>query len=265
MVATQERALTLWQDKVTTSVISAGSGDPVVFLHGESGLQWDPFLDALAEIFTVHAPYHPGTAPGSPDAIRSVDDLWDLVLYYRELLESLEVGPVPLIGHSFGGMVACEIAASFPDLVSKLVLIAPLGLWRDDEPVQNWMAMAPPVLVHATFHDSEGPLAQMVAAGLENVGADPERAASFVWALGCTGKFVWPIPDKGLKKRIHRIDSPTLLLWGKSDGIVPVSYAEDFRTRIRGARVEVIEEAGHVPQLEQMERVAGVVRSFLAR
>ena len=49
---------------------TAGSGDPVVFLHGAGGLEWDAFLDGLAERFTVYAPEHPGTTPGDPDGIK---------------------------------------------------------------------------------------------------------------------------------------------------------------------------------------------------
>ena len=73
-----------------------------------------PFLDALAERFTVYAPEHPGTAPGEPDAIREVDSLWDLILCYDELLEHLGLSEVMLVGHSFGAMMACEVAALRP-------------------------------------------------------------------------------------------------------------------------------------------------------
>jgi pimeloyl-ACP methyl ester carboxylesterase len=85
-----------------------------------------------------------------------------------------------------------------------------------------------------------------------------------MWSLACTGKFVWPIPDKGLKKRLHRITAPTLVVWGRQDGLVPPVYAQEFAERIPGARVELVDRAAHMPQLEQTERVAGLVHSFLA-
>jgi pimeloyl-ACP methyl ester carboxylesterase len=81
--------------------------------------------------------------------------------------------------------------------------------------------------------------------------------------MGVTGKFLWPIPDKGLKKRIHRIRVPTLLVWGKEDRIVPPVYAEEFARRIAGARVATVDQAGHAPQAEQPEAVARLVRDFL--
>jgi len=81
--------------------------------------------------------------------------------------------------------------------------------------------------------------------------------------MGATGKFIWPIPDKGLKKRIHRVKAPTLLIWGALDRIVPPVYAEDFARQIAGAKVETVKEAGHAPHLEQPAAVAESVRGFL--
>ena len=132
MVTTQDRTLTTWRDEIETRVKTAGAGPPVVFLHGAYGLQWDPFLDNLSQSHTVYAPEHPGTTPGAPDALKPLDNLWDLVLYYYELFDELGLDAPAVIGHSFGGMVAAEIAATNPERVSKLVLIDPIGLWRDD-------------------------------------------------------------------------------------------------------------------------------------
>jgi pimeloyl-ACP methyl ester carboxylesterase len=84
------------------------------------------------------------------------------------------------------------------------------------------------------------------------------------WAMGATGKFLWPIPDKGLKKRLHRVQAPTLLVWGKEDRIVPPVYAEEFARRIAGARVALVDHAGHAPHLEQPEAVGRLVRGFLS-
>jgi len=90
-----------------------------------------------------------------------------------------------------------------------------------------------------------------------------EAQASLIWAQACTGKFVWPIPDKGLKKRIHRIATPTLIIWGGADGVIPPAYAEEFARRIANSRVALIDAAGHVPHLEQAEHVGRLVRDFL--
>jgi pimeloyl-ACP methyl ester carboxylesterase len=93
-----------------------------------------------------------------------------------------------------------------------------------------------------------------------------ERAdvqANLIWSQACTGKFVWPIPDKGLKKRIHRMVAPTLIVWGAQDRVIPSAYASEFQGRISNSKVELIGGAGHLPHLEQPEIVANLVRSFL--
>jgi pimeloyl-ACP methyl ester carboxylesterase len=84
-----------------------------------------------------------------------------------------------------------------------------------------------------------------------------------VWAQACTGKFVWPIPDKGLKKHIHRITLPTLIIWGRADGVIAPAYAQEFARRIPNSRVEPIDGAGHLPHLERAQRVAQLVDDFL--
>jgi pimeloyl-ACP methyl ester carboxylesterase len=97
---------------------------------------------------------------------------------------------------------------------------------------------------------------------------DPDEVATviadLVWALGATGKFVWPIPDKGLKKRIHRIKAKALIVWGEDDALVSSVYAKEFATRIANSRVEIIKDCGHVPQVEKLDIVRPLVADFLA-
>jgi pimeloyl-ACP methyl ester carboxylesterase len=81
--------------------------------------------------------------------------------------------------------------------------------------------------------------------------------------MGATGKFIWPIPDKGLKKRIHRVTAPTLLLWGEHDRLVPRAYAKAFAGRLKDTRLEVVAGAGHAPHLEQPDATARAVHAFL--
>jgi pimeloyl-ACP methyl ester carboxylesterase len=258
------RSLTVWQGRVPMRVHVRGSGPAVVFLHGPWGLTWGPFLDALARRFTVYAPEHPGTAAGEPDAIQHVDNLWDLILCYDELLEQLGLRDVRLAGHSFGAMMACEVAAMHPARVKRLVLIDPIGLWRDDAPVINWMLLAPADIPAHVFRDPAGAAAQALFA----VPEDPEQAAlartRLSWAMGATGKFIWPIPDKGLRKRIHRVTAPTLLVWGEDDRLVPRAYAKEFAGRLADSRLEVVAGAGHAPHLEQPDATARAVAAFLA-
>ena len=240
-----------------------GSGPPLVYLHGAGGPRWDKFLDALAEQHTVYAPDHPGTGETVRESIYGVESLWDLVLIYDELVDSLGLSSVPLVGSSFGGMIACELAAHRRERVSKLVLLDPIGLWRDDKPVAPYMLLKPADLLTTLFNDVD---AEPVQEFLE-LPTDPQELAialaDSVWALGATGKFVWPIPDKGLKKRLHRISAQTLILWGKQDRLISPAYAQEFADRIADSRVEMIEGAGHLPQWEQLDAVRPLVLDFL--
>jgi pimeloyl-ACP methyl ester carboxylesterase len=261
MAAVEERRIRLWQGKVETRVEISGDGPPLVFLHGPWGIRSDRnFLEHLASSHRVYAPSHPGTTPGDPDAIHQLDEWWDLVVYHGELFDRLGLDMAPMVGHSFGGMLACEIAAAMPGRATKLVLIDPLGLWRDDLPVKNWMILPEDQRRGALFADPAGAAAERFFALPADPAARVEAQAAFIWSQACTGKFV---PDKGLKKRIHRIAVPTLIIWGSADRVIAPAYAHEFAQRIAGARVELIDHAGHLPHLEQPEEVARLVRDFL--
>jgi pimeloyl-ACP methyl ester carboxylesterase len=265
MAAPRSRRIRLWQDRIETEVEISGDGPALVYLHGPWGLPPDrSFVARLAAACTVYAPRHPGTTPGDENAVHALADWLDLVVYYGELFDRLSLAaPFALMGHSFGGLVAAEFAAAVPERLSKLALIDPVGLWRDDNPVKNWMVLRDDERRPSLFTDPQGAAAQTFFAAP----ADPnERAAvlaPFVWAQACTGKFVWPVPDRGLKNRIHRIAAATLLVWGDGDRIISPAYAEEFANRIDGARVKLIAHAGHLPHLEQSEAVAKAVLEFL--
>ncbi|HVE27850.1 MAG TPA: alpha/beta hydrolase [Sporichthya sp.] len=260
----ESRDVEVWDGDVRTSVLVAGEGPPLVFLHPVLGLQWDPFLDALATHHTVYAPYLPGTAPGEPDAHKPITDNYELTLVYDEILRAVGVdGPAAVIGHSFGGMVAADFAATFPDRVSKLVLLCPIELWTDGRPFANPYLMELPELAAAAFADPTGPVASAALAMPEDPEALGEVLIALQWAMGVAGKYWWPIPDRGLSRRIHRITADTLVIWGSEDKIISPEYAHDFARLIKSARAEVLPDAAHVPQLERLDAVAPMVAAFL--
>jgi pimeloyl-ACP methyl ester carboxylesterase len=78
------------------------------------------------------------------------------------------------------------------------------------------------------------------------------------------GKFVWPIPDKGLARRAHRVTAPTLVVWGQDDAANPPVYAERFATVIPGAQVELL-PGGHMLHLETPDILADTISRFLTR
>jgi pimeloyl-ACP methyl ester carboxylesterase len=82
-------------------------------------------------------------------------------------------------------------------------------------------------------------------------------------AMASAAKFLWPIWDKGLRKRIHRISAPTLIVWGDHDGIVPTAYAEEFHKAIRGSQMQIIKDTAHFEMIEKPEEFDRVVKAFL--
>ena len=256
-------AVEVWNGRAKLGVQIAGSGPPIVYLHPAAGLAWDPFLFRLAEKRTVYAPEFFGTSTVDRQAIYQIDDVWDAVLAYEEAFGKLGLERPTIIGQSFGGMLASEIASTFPSLVSKLVLLDPAGLWREDAPVFNWMTALPHELMGRLFHDPSCPGAQ----AMFTPPSDPDLAiagqAAFVWAVGCTGKILWPVPDKGLQKRLHRVTAPTLIVWGENDALIPSAYAEEFRKRIKGSTVAIIPSCGHIPQVEKTDETWAHVAPFL--
>jgi pimeloyl-ACP methyl ester carboxylesterase len=253
-----ERAIELRNGTMTTRVLVGGQGDPLVYIHGAGGLMWDPFVEALARDHTVYAPEHPGS--GQSTGLEELRDIWDLVLYYNDLLDALELPSAKVVGHSFGGMVAAELAANNPERVTKLVLIAPIGLWRDDAPIPDLAATPADKMAGLVLADPNSPLAAFLAPPVD----DPEALFQAAMRMASIFHFIWPIPDKGLDRRIHRVQAPTLLVWGKQDGLVPPVYADEFASKLRQSEIALIDGAGHLPQLEQPDAVRERVLAFLS-
>ena len=136
MAGVQDRTVNVWDDRIKAHVKVAGAGPALVFLHGGWGPQWTPFHDALAREFTLYAPDHPGTSDGDPESHRSLDDMWDLALFYEELFDKLALDKPALVGHSFGGMVAMAYATRHPDHPSKLILASTAAQMRIDRSLE---------------------------------------------------------------------------------------------------------------------------------
>jgi pimeloyl-ACP methyl ester carboxylesterase len=158
-------------------------------------------------------------------------------------------------------MIAAELAAVQPDRFTKLVLISPLGLWNQDRPSIDFFAASPHELATAVYSNSD------LRESFDVEPGEPEAKIEYTLdkakARAAAARFLWPIPNKGLHKRIHRISAPTLLVWGESDGIVPTHYGHDFKERIANASIEVIEDAAHLVHLEQHARVVELVAGFI--
>ena len=258
----EEKTVTVRNGMFETKLRTDGDGAPLLFLHGAGGLRgWDPFLVELATRFTVYAPAHPGFETST--GIDHIDDMLDMVVYYNDLLDALNLESVHVVGHSMGGMLGAELAALSPHRVRKLVLANAVGLWLDDHPIADFFAMTPEQLGMALWHDPNSEVARAMMAVPQDEKAQLEAYLIRMQHLSTAGKFLWPIPDKGLKKRLHRIQAPTLVLWGQSDGLAPVCYAQEFQKRISGSRVTIMPRCGHMPMYEDPVGFVHAVTGFL--
>jgi pimeloyl-ACP methyl ester carboxylesterase len=259
-VTPEDRTLAIRDGAVSFRVLSAGRGAPLVYFHSfhERG-GWSPFLERLAARYTVHAPLHPGV--GGSTGVEALDDVFDLTLAYEELLDALGIGSAFLVGHFFGGMVAAELAAVFPARAARLVLASPLGLWRDDAPSADLLILPREDLPGVLFSDPASEVARRWAVLPESEEENLAAQIESIQRRAAMAKFVWPIPDRGLKKRLHRLAAPTLVLWGEGDRANPVVYAEEWQRRIKGAALRLL-PGGHMVLHEAPEAAAAAIAEF---
>jgi pimeloyl-ACP methyl ester carboxylesterase len=240
-----------------------GSGAPLLWLHAAGGMNrgWTPELEGLSQHYEVIVPVHPGwdDTPG----LDKIDDIHDMVVYYQDLCDALGLTSFNLGGHSIGGMFAAELAAARPDMVKKLVLTCPVGLWMDETPVTDLFVLLPNEIPGTIFGDPNNPIIGQIF----TPPSDPDELAQAMYLqmanFAAAGKFMWPIPDKGLKKRIHRIKAPTLIIWGDKDKLVPPAYAQAFASRIKHSQVAIVPGAGHMVPLENTDQFVQEITSFL--
>lgn len=240
-------------------VLDGGSGPDLVFLHSAGGLKPDdPFLLRLAERYHVRAPLLPGYGD-SPES-GEIRDMLDVTLLTFEVMEALSISKPLLVGHSLGGMIAAEMAAVCPNEIDRLCLIAPAGLWLDAYPAPDIFAMLPMDFPSTLFHDVELG-ASLITANVDI--KDPSFLIPFLVTnarqLGMAGKLLFPIPERGLKDRIHRVKARTLLVWGDSDRVFPAPYAQAWKAAIRGAELISVPNAGHMSTLEQPDAVLATI------
>jgi pimeloyl-ACP methyl ester carboxylesterase len=257
------RTVPLRDGTVQIQVRTAGQGPPLVYFHSFHDRDgWSPLLDRLAARHRVYAPVHPGV--GGSTGVEHLDDVVDLALVYDECLTALGLRRAHLAGHFFGAMVAAELAALLPERARRLVLISPLGLWRDDAPTADVLILPHAELMAALWQDPESAAARAWATlpgtEAENVAAQLESIAR----RAAMGKFVWPIPDKGLRRRLHRVAAPTLLLWGDADRVNPVAYGEAWRERLAKAELRLV-PGGHMVPHESPDATAAAALEFLVR
>jgi pimeloyl-ACP methyl ester carboxylesterase len=236
-----------------------GSGRQVLYLHpGDGFADNDPFLAILKESHDVLAPWHPGF--GHSDFPKGWDTVDDLAYFYLDLLDALDLTNATLIGASFGGWIAAEMAVRGSKRLGRLVLIDPLGIKLSDPTTRDI----------ADFHNTDaGLLEKMTWANPEGrrrdlTKLDDHALAAIVRTREAFAHYGWRpyMHNPVLSRWLHRIDLPTLVLWGEQDGIVSPDYGRAYADRIPGARFKSIANAGHYPHIEQPDACAAQFSAF---
>ena len=242
---------------VETEII--GSGPPLLFLHGGDYVaQNRALLDRLAGRFRIVAPRHPGFGnTPRPAWFRSVHDIAYL---YLDLLDRLDLKDTLLVGHSFGGWVALEMAVRSQARLARLVLIDSLGAKfgdREEREIADVYALPADEVVRRSFAEPSRVLPDYAAldeGALMEIAHDREATALYGWKPY--------MHDPALVHWLHRVTRPALVLWGEADGVVAPPYGENLAAALPHGRFQLVAGAAHYPQIEQPDAVAAAIERF---
>jgi len=240
----------------------AGAGEPLLFLHAAGGAgAWLDFHRMLAEGgYDVIAPDHPGF--GKSDDFPEVEAMDDLVYHYLDLLDALGLERAHVVGASFGGWIAAELAVAAPHRTGSLALLSAAGLRLPEHPVPDIFLMPPAELVATLFHNP--PPAPAPAA---SAAPDIDAVLAAYRDATALARFSWVpfLSNPKLERRLRRITAPTLVVAPSDDRLIPVAHAQRYASRITGARFAEVPDCGHAMYFERPAEFADVVLGFLAR
>ena len=245
---------------IELEVIRRGAGRPVLLLHGLQNV--DPrarFLDLLGKRAEIIAPSHPGFGHSARPA--DFDTVYDLVHLYLDVLEALPYESVTLVGLSFGGWLATEMAVTCRHRIDRLVLVDAFGLKISDRETPDILDIfntSPQEVQRRSWHDPD-----KWAPDFNAMTDDELVVRARNWDTLCLYGWHPYMYNPQLKRWLRRITRPTLVLWGASDGIVKPSYGRAYSALIPDSRFELIAEAGHHPEIEQPGAFVDCVAAFL--
>jgi len=237
-----------------------GSGEPLLYLHGASGAPAVlPFMEKLAQRFDMLVPEHPGF--GASDEPGWLENMHDLAYFYLDVLESLGLRGLHLVGSSLGGWLALEMAVRDASRLKSLLLVGPAGISVPGVKPGDVFLWSPEELTRNLFFDpalAEKMLAQPMTPELLDVSLKNRHTVA---RLGWEPR----MHDPFLRKWLHRVNVPVKIVWGEADKILPVAYAGEFKKLMPAAEVEIIPRCGHLPQAERPEEFCDIVMRFAGK
>ena len=259
------------------STLEAGSGPPLIAIHGLGGTKGSflPTVTALAGSHRVIA----FDLPGFGDSAKPIGASYDARFFARAvigLLDALELDEAHLIGNSLGGRVALEVGLSHPERVGRLVLLAPSLAWRRERPWAPALRLLRPELGLAQLAPRpivEAVVRRMIPGaddGWTAAGVDeflrayltPAGRAAF-YAAARQIYLEEPHGSGGFWTRLGELSLEALFVWGRRDRLVPIAFKRHVEDALPSARHTVL-DCGHVPQVERPGPAHAAVRSFLA-
>jgi pimeloyl-ACP methyl ester carboxylesterase len=238
-------------NNVKTVVYSAGTGEAVVFLHGAGTIDGFDFTEPWTEKYRVIAPYHPGFGESGDDP--NLSEMHDYVMHYLELFDMLKIDTFNLVGLSLGGYLAAKFASEHGHRVKKLVLIAPAGVIDPKHPARDLIPVPGdqvPGLLVSNFEVLKKRLPEKP--DIDFIGERYREAGTFA-------RLMWEHPhDPKFMRYLHRINMPTLILWGDEDKIVPQQQSDVWRKSVPKARIKIYKGAGHLVHLDKPEAVTEI-------
>jgi pimeloyl-ACP methyl ester carboxylesterase len=239
------------------SLLRGGSGPPLLYLHGAGGAgRWMPFMEALSQKFDVLLPEHPGF--GESETPAWLDNVGDLAYFYLDFLEALSLDRIHLIGNSFGGWIAAELAVRDQHRLRTLTLVSPGGIHVPGVPTGDIFLWSQPELTRNLYYDAK------LAESLLTAPVSEKEQDTFLRNRLTVAKLAWQprLYNPHLAKWLHRIHLPTLIVWGDSDKVIPPAYGPAFRDLIPGARLAIIPPCGHLPHIEKTSEFVSLATSF---
>lgn len=235
----------------------AGSGPPLLFLHGAGGVTvWLPFFDRLAESFEILVPDHPGF--GQSDTPPWLKNIGDAALYYLDFLDALKLAKPHVVGTSLGGWIAAEAAVRNPSAFGRLTLLSPAGLRVIGVPAGDPFIWSPEELARNLYFD------QALAERAIAVPVTPELADLQIKNRFGFARLAWQprLYNPDLERWLHRITAPVQLIWGNEDKLIPVTYAQAWLKNLPRVSLLPLPQCGHVPHIERPGAVASAIRAF---